>query len=361
MLGGLPRDEAGQPVVFDGAGNRISQSLNDCLTTRFVYDGPNVVMEMSAGGGSAYGGNVSNQVIWAWVNAPGLDQPVERIAFINGEARNRQVFHADGLGSIAALTDESGEPVQTYTYAAFGSIRTQTGTDLNRITYTAREAMGDSLGFFYYRHRIYDPHTGRFTSEDPLGFVDGANVFIYVGNNPAYSIDPFGLSGNPISGGGTDIYYPHGGWGAVNAPSATFEHRTTSGFANAYRMSEPVLVCFGVVVGGAVAVYYGIPYVIAGGAAIFTTGQNIFYRLMSSQPMSVLDRMILYCPQSPPARATVAELCNSSIPYASQISYGIAPGPGGPFANRGEALLWMTGRGIGQAYETLQSDSLPDK
>ena len=92
-------------------------------------DGPNVVMEMSAAGRSAYGGNASNQVIWAWVNAPGLDQPVERIAFINGEARNRQVFHADGLGSIAVLTDESGEPVQTYTYAAFGSIRTQTGTD----------------------------------------------------------------------------------------------------------------------------------------------------------------------------------------------------------------------------------------
>ena len=194
MLGGLPRDEAGQPVVFDGAGNRISQSLNDCLTTRFVYDGPNVVMEMSAGGGSAYGGNVSNQVIWAWVNAPGLDQPVERIAFINGEARQRQVFHADGLGSIATLTDESGATVQTYTYAAFGSIRTQTGTDLNRITYTAREAMGDSLGFFYYRHRIYDPTTGRFTSEDPLGFVDGANRYLYCANNPVNHSDPTGLS-----------------------------------------------------------------------------------------------------------------------------------------------------------------------
>ena len=104
---------------LSNSGNRISQTLNDCLTTRFVYDGADVVMEL----------NASNQVIWAWVNAPGLDQPVERIAFINGEARNRQVFHADGLGSIAVLTDESGEPVQTYTYAAFGSIRTQTGTD----------------------------------------------------------------------------------------------------------------------------------------------------------------------------------------------------------------------------------------
>ena len=50
-----------------------------------------------------------------------------------------------------------------------------------------------SRGFFYYRHRIYDPNTGRFTSEDPLGFVDGANRVVYVGNNPINFIDPLGL------------------------------------------------------------------------------------------------------------------------------------------------------------------------
>ncbi|MBP8656087.1 MAG: RHS repeat-associated core domain-containing protein, partial [Kiritimatiellae bacterium] len=111
---------------------------------------------------------------------------------MNDTLRQKQLGHADGLGSIAVLTDESGATVQTYTYAAFGSIRTQTGTDLNRITYTAREAMGDSLGFFYYRHRIYDPHTARFTSEDPLGFVDGASRYVYVGNNPVNMVDPKG-------------------------------------------------------------------------------------------------------------------------------------------------------------------------
>ena len=136
--------------------------------------------------------NSNNEVIWAWVNAPGLDQPVERIAFINGTPRQRQVFHADGLGSIATLTDESGAIVQTYSYAAFGSIRTQTGTDLNRVTFTAREALGDTLGFYYYRNRIYDPNTGRFISEDPWGFVDGANRYIYCVNNPLLLLDPYG-------------------------------------------------------------------------------------------------------------------------------------------------------------------------
>lgn len=170
--------------AFDGEGNRTRQSLNDCLSTRFVYDGPNGMMEL----------NASNEVIHAYVNGPGVDQPIERIDFINGTPRNRQVFHVDGLGSITALTDESGEAVQTYAYEAFGKIRARTGADLNRITFTAREAMGDSLGFYYYRNRVLDPNTGRFTSEDPLGFVDGASRYVYCANNPVHIIDPMGLA-----------------------------------------------------------------------------------------------------------------------------------------------------------------------
>ena len=169
--------------AFDGEGNRISQSLNDCLTTRFVYDAANAVMEI----------NASNEVVRAYINGQGMDQPIERIGFIDGTARQRQVFHADGLGSIAALSDESGEFVQSYSYAAFGRIRARTGSDLNRVTYTAREALGDSFGFYYYRNRVLDPNTGRFTSEDPLGFVDGANRSIYAVNNPVEFNDPYGL------------------------------------------------------------------------------------------------------------------------------------------------------------------------
>jgi RHS repeat-associated protein len=173
--------------AFDGEGNRICQSLNNCLSTRFVYDGPNVVLEL----------NASNQVAWAYVNGPGVDQPIERISFINGTPRQRQVFHADGLGSIVALTDESGGVIQTYAYAAFGSIRAQTSTNLNRIAFTAREALGDSLGFYYYRNRVLDPSTGRFTSEDPRGYINGPNWYVYVINNPINWFDPWGLEVDP--------------------------------------------------------------------------------------------------------------------------------------------------------------------
>jgi RHS repeat-associated protein len=45
----------------------------------------------------------------------------------------------------------------------------------------------------YYRARYYDGTTGRFISEDPLGFKAGINYYRYVRNNPANFTDPKGL------------------------------------------------------------------------------------------------------------------------------------------------------------------------
>ena len=169
--------------VFDGEANRISQGLNDCLTGRFVYDGPNVILDLNATG----------QVTDAYVHFPGIDQPLERISFISDEPRQRQVYHQDGLGSVVALTDDGETDVKSYTYRAFGRIRAETGLGLNRYTFTARESIGDTQDLMYYRYRVMTPLTGRFTSFDPLGFVDGANKYGYVNNNPFILVDPEGL------------------------------------------------------------------------------------------------------------------------------------------------------------------------
>lgn len=44
----------------------------------------------------------------------------------------------------------------------------------------------------YYRARYYDPSTGRFVSEDPIGFISSANFYDYVDNNPIDLADPIG-------------------------------------------------------------------------------------------------------------------------------------------------------------------------
>lgn len=56
------------------------------------------------------------------------------------------------------------------------------------------------------RARHYDAGVARFITEDPAGFIDGPNLYAYVGGNPIVTVDPtgnFGLSTiyGAISGG----------------------------------------------------------------------------------------------------------------------------------------------------------------
>lgn len=51
---------------------------------------------------------------------------------------------------------------------------------------------------YYYRARYYDPSTGRFISEDPLGFLAGRNFYPYVANSPLNFTDQLGLSQNDV-------------------------------------------------------------------------------------------------------------------------------------------------------------------
>jgi RHS repeat-associated protein len=44
----------------------------------------------------------------------------------------------------------------------------------------------------YYRARYYDQSTGRFLSEDPIGFEGGFNLYEYGEDNPTDLSDPFG-------------------------------------------------------------------------------------------------------------------------------------------------------------------------
>ena len=42
-------------------------------------------------------------------------------------------------------------------------------------------------------YRAYDPQSGRWTSEDPLGLIEGTNLYTYVGNIPINNVDVLGL------------------------------------------------------------------------------------------------------------------------------------------------------------------------
>ena len=54
----------------------------------------------------------------------------------------------------------------------------------------------DGVGTLYRRNRSYDPATGRFTQEDPIGLAGGMNLYGFAGGDPVNFSDPFGLCPN---------------------------------------------------------------------------------------------------------------------------------------------------------------------
>jgi len=59
---------------------------------------------------------------------------------------------------------------------------------------TLIDGMRDNSGQMYMRNRYYDPASGRFTQEDPIGLAGGLNAYGFVGGDPVSYSDPYGLS-----------------------------------------------------------------------------------------------------------------------------------------------------------------------
>ena len=133
-----------------------------------------------------------------YTHGPGIDEPLvmERDLDASGifEATERFFYHADSLGNITELTDSVGAVVQAYVYESFGQIVEDFGALENPYTYTGREFDLES-NLYHYRARAYDPQTGRFLQQDPIGLNGGINPYVYVKNNPINTFDPLGLQG----------------------------------------------------------------------------------------------------------------------------------------------------------------------
>jgi RHS repeat-associated protein len=113
------------------------------------------------------------------------------IAGVYGLTSTNRICFADALGSVVALADSTGNIVTRYGYEPFGATTTTGPATKNSYKFTSRE--DDGTGMYYTLARYYHPALGRFMSEDPLGELDGMNVFGYVGNNPMNFFDSYGL------------------------------------------------------------------------------------------------------------------------------------------------------------------------
>jgi RHS repeat-associated protein len=105
-------------------------------------------------------------------------------------------YHADGLGSIRALTDEGGAVTDRYSYEAFGELLNHTGVDLNTYLF-AGEQLERASALYNLRARWMDPSVGLFASVDPivgaLSNPTSLHPYTYASGNPVLLTDPSGL------------------------------------------------------------------------------------------------------------------------------------------------------------------------
>ena len=100
-------------------------------------------------------------------------------------------YHYDALGSVIALSDSSGDTVQTYEYSVFGEPAVEDANHSNPYMFAGRR-YDIGIGLYYNRARYYNPYTGRFLQTDPVGYADGINWYKYCKNNPLLWVDPSG-------------------------------------------------------------------------------------------------------------------------------------------------------------------------
>ncbi|HZZ81299.1 MAG TPA: RHS repeat-associated core domain-containing protein [Gemmataceae bacterium] len=184
-------------------GNRVEKDVTvgvTTTTTKFAVDGWNPAKPTPVG----------NEYfdVWADLTAGGslatrylrgdtVDQLLGRVDDVSTVMT--PYWHlTDHLGSVRDILDGDGDVVDSLRYDSFGNI--DTGSELDdayrgRYGWTGRE-IDVETGLQYNRARYYDSATGRWASQDPMGFDAGdSNLYRYVNNMPTISTDSSGLVG----------------------------------------------------------------------------------------------------------------------------------------------------------------------
>jgi RHS repeat-associated protein len=104
-------------------------------------------------------------------------------------------YHADGLGSVKALSDGTGALTDAYEYEAFGETLSHNGASEQPYRF-AGEHYDPVVKMQYHRARWYDINTGRFIVLDPyngnLARPTTLHKYVYAGGDPVQWSDPSG-------------------------------------------------------------------------------------------------------------------------------------------------------------------------
>ena len=210
MISAVETDGSGNVLVqagyvYDPFGNRVEETVTDgsgTTVTRYAYDAQGQTLWATFDGS----GNLETR----YINAPGLDQVVAQVG-----ASGTGWLLTDHLGSTRLVVNSQGNVLDQLSYSSFG-----TATDANPSYGELFQFTGWQYdvvtGLNYVHAPYYDPVTGTWMQQDPLGFAAGdPNLTCYVGNDPTNETDPSGLEGTFVP---TDA---NGRWDPFPTPQPT--------------------------------------------------------------------------------------------------------------------------------------------
>ena len=231
--GEMTSDETGQTLAYDAWGRLVAVDPDpttagdeiayryDALSRRVYDNGADLyysqqwqVLEER----DSATGNVTTQNVWSpvYVDAMVLRDRNANGTFVDG-LEERLYALQDANYNVTALADASGAVVERYRYDPYG---TRTVLDADGTP----DADGSSdVGFRYghqggrhdeaaglvsFRNRDLDPSLGRWTRQDPAGYVDGGSLYTSFRESPLVWLDPNGqkCTGQTCSPGGDNVF-----------------------------------------------------------------------------------------------------------------------------------------------------------
>ena len=166
--------------TYDPFGRRIKKTVGS-TTTYYLYADEGLIGEYDGTGveQKTYGYKPDS----TWGTDPVFVKEGGQVYF----------YQNDHLGTPQKLMNISGAVVWSASYDAFGKASVDaSSTVVNNLRFPG-QYYDQETGLHYNYHRYYDPGTGRFLREDPIGIRGGINLFLYCANNSVKRIDPWGL------------------------------------------------------------------------------------------------------------------------------------------------------------------------